>query len=446
LICIPALIQVFIKTNSATAFTRIITKKINSPTLVELACCFSSCILSIDDYLSILTVGNVMRSITDHVGIARAKLAYLIHTLSGVLVIMCPISSWVAAICVYLQQSGIDNTNPTALIYADPFLVYIESIPYMVYSLLTVFTVLIIVTKRLSFGPMAAYEKNNQIIQTSAQSEDSGSPWGLVIPLIILLGSTVVGILYCGGFYLFGGTHTLLEAFKSNTQIFLVLAVASIITLLFSLLQALYQRYITMRDVGPIIYSGFHLMRSILIMLFLISILSSFLKNDLATGQYLAAMIKNTATIEYVPAIMFLLSLTMALATGSSWGTFGLLLPIAVPMISSLCNLPALTNPTDIPLLYPVLGAIFSGAVCGDHISLFSETTIMAASCAHISPLVHFKTQLVYALPAIIGSFIAFCLMGVLYVYYIQALYWLSILSAFIVCITILIWLNKKYV
>lgn len=436
LVCIPSLIQLFIHTQSAAAFTQLITKKIRSKKIVELAACFSSCILSIDDYLSILTVGNVMRPIADHMGIARTKLAYLVHSLSGPLVILCPISSWVATICAYLQQSGIDNNDPKALLIGEPFYVYLQALPYIFYSLFTIFFVLFIVTTRTSFGSMQDYEQHaaqtndnqNPMLATNARSLD------LILPLLFLLTSTIIGILYGGNFYLFGGNNGLLEAFKSNPSIFLVLCYASILTLIFALVRSLHKRLISPSEVPAIIVSGFNLMSNVLTMLFLISILSSFLKNDLGTGSYLASLVSSYTTITLLPIIMFLLALVIALVTGSSWGTFGLLLPIAVPMLTTLFNVAPLTPADQVPLLYPVLGAIFSGALCGDHISLFSETTVMSAACTQIPTIVHFKTQLPYAIPVILGCLTAFGLIGYLQAH-ITINYWIPMAGALLVTV-----------
>jgi tetracycline resistance efflux pump len=438
LICIPALIQIFICTGSAHAFTRSITKKFSSPFHIELACCISSLLLSIDDYLSILVIGNVMRNTVDKMGIAREKLAYLIHTLSGTLVIMCPISSWVATICMYLQQSGISNTAHSALIFADPFFVYLDSIPYMLYSLLTIISVGTITTKRLSFGPMALYEKStvpHQPTAQTAQKMSEGNTLELLVPLGVLLTTTIMGILYMGEWHLLGGNNTLIEAFKNNTHIFSILATASMITLSSTLLYLLYKKQIHLHTIPNIIYSSFCLMKPVLTMLLLLALLSSYLRNELATGAYIASILGTTTTAVYLPVVIFIMALILAIVTGSSWSTFGLLLPIVIPMINTL---------GQVQLLYPILGAVFSGAVCGDHISLFSETTTMSAGCTEISPLVHVKTQLPYAFPAIIGSLVGFVAMGFLHMYPARISYWLPLGLATCTCIILLAWLQKK--
>jgi tetracycline resistance efflux pump len=448
LICIPALIQLFIVTNSAAAFTRFITRKIRSKKGIELACCAASSGLSIDDYLSILTVGNVMRSVTDHVGIARTKLAYLIHSFSGAIVILCPISSWVATIIVYLEQSGISTTDSSVLIFADPFMAYIGTIPYMAYSLLTILTVLTIIIGRISFGPMALYEKNFHPTQhniKSATQEQQGNALDLLLPLLLLLTTIIVGILYAGDFYLLGGHNSLIEAFKNSSSIFLILCIASSVTLIFALIRSVYKKEIGIHQIPMVISSGFQLMRTVLIMIFLISLLSSFLKNELHTGLYLAHIMSTAIMSSLLPVTMFLVALSIALATGSSWGTFGILLPIAVPLLSSISAVDPLTPLNEIPLLYPTLGAIFSGAVCGDHVSLFSETTGMSAASTEISPLVHFKTQLPYAIPVIISTGVCYLMMGFLYPYGITFAYWLPMLCSAAICLACIAFLQHYY-
>lgn len=447
LITVPSIVVLLNKGNGPLAFTRAITKKIRTKTGAQMACVYSSFALCIDDYLSILTNGHIMRSLTDHFGIPRVKLAFLIHALSGPVVILSPISSWVATITAYLSQAGIDNDlTEHILINADPFYMYLHCLPYIFYSLLTIAAILFIVKKQISYGPMHAYEQQSTPMPLvhPTHGTSKGSLWDLLLPLGCLLFSIFVGILYVGDFYLLGGHNSFLEAFKNNKQIFLVLAGAGSFSLMISFAFAYKRRIIHLNEIPSIIGAGFQLMKPAIIMVFLASILSLLLRNDLMTGQYLAHVCTNTLPLALLPAMFFILSLVTSIATGSSWGTFGLMLPIAVPMLTSMLQLAPQATPDAVTLLYPVLGAIFSGALCGDHISPFSETTVMSAASTQIEPMEHVYTQLPYALPVIAGTLGAFIASG----YLPTQSFWihngLCILIGIIICFILLFICNKN--
>lgn len=415
LITVPSLVILLNRGNGPEAFTQAVTQRVQTRRGAQNACILSSCILNIDDYLSILTTGHIMRALIDHFSIARVKLAYLIHALSGTIVILSPISSWVATITAYLQQAGISNEPGTqALIIADPFSVYLQTIWYIFYSIFTIITVIFIVQKNISFGPMHAFEQASaqQKVSIPKKTIPTGSLLELIVPLALLLITTVTGILYYGGYTAFGGTHSLLEAFTSNTEIFRILAFAGTFTLAISMFFNWLCSTISTRDIPHIIYDGYSLMKPAIIMVFLASILSLLLKNDLQTGHYLAQLCTKWLPYQLLPATFFVLSLAISLSTGSSWGTFGLMLPIAVPMLCSIFAITPGSTPDGVPLLYPVLGAIFSGGLCGDHISPFSETTVMSAVSAQVTPINHVKTQLPYALPVIVGVLVSFIFVG----------------------------------
>lgn len=450
LITIPALVELFIKTGASTAFTHTITKKIRSKRGIEFSSIISSLALSIDDYLSILTVGNVIRPLADHAGIPRVKLAYLVHALSGPLVILIPISSWIAPITAYLQQSGITGAlDPKSIIAADPFYVYLRTLPFIFYSLLTIIAVSLIVAKRISFGPMYEHEKNNKQItnihKQITESVSRGTLADLFIPIGTLFASIISGIAYFGDSTLFGGTRSVMEAFQHNTHIFLILCLSGTLSLSVGLVRALFKRMIGIVDIPKLLLSGVVLMHNSLIMLFLISILSGLLRTDLATGHYLAHIVTQGIAISFLPLILFFVSVLISIATGTSWGTFGLMLPITIPMLTSVFNVSNQLLPDDIPLMYAVLGAIFSGALCGDHISPFSETTAMSAVGTQTTPIEHVKTQLPYALPVIAGCVVAYTLCGFLYKASLWVFFTLPLTGGIVTCILLLYYSNRRF-
>lgn len=414
LIILPSLIDLFIQTGSATAFALMITKKIKSKQGIQLASVITSCALAIDDYLSIITTGHVIRSLTDQAGIPRIKLAYLIHALSGNVVILVCFSSWVATLTKYLKLAGVGKDH---LVTTEPFALYIQSIPFMAYPILTIISVLTIIYYKISFGPMKKEEDKN--IQFTAFTNDSTVPLAkasyLFSPLLLLFSLIIGSILYYGDCFIFGGQKSIFEAFTSNTNIFFILFFTSAITFLVTTFYYLYTKISSLTSIIKAVTHSFYLMRSVLLMIFLVAVFSSLLRTELETGIYFAHIAVNHITLPLMPAIFFILATTIAFSTGTSWGTFGLLLPIGIPMIAQMNHITTGTEALSIPLLCPTIGAIFSGALCGDHLSLFSETTAMSAAAVQVKPIDHFWTQLPYGIPVIIGSLVFFVLSGVLH-------------------------------
>jgi tetracycline resistance efflux pump len=446
LLIIGMIVALLNNTGGAIACAQSIIKKIRTKKAAEMSSVALSFLLSIDDYLSILTTGYVMQPLTDQFRISRLKLAFLVHSLAGVLVVLVPISSWAAFLTSQLDIVGINLAHTGATkIAADPFFVHLQSIPFIFYSLLMIGSVLFIIKTGISFGPMAQceLELNNQVSNEKnynpTQFEQTrGTTADLLVPLITLISSVLIGIAYTGGYYLFGGTNTLLQAFQSNNQTFFVMFMAGILTLVISSLFALIRNVTTFNQLPLIISGGFSLMLSPIIVVILASTLGTMLKTDLLTGNYLASLLIGKLSLTLLPVTFFLVSLIMTLFTGSAWGTFALMLSITIPMLISLLEIALPTTPTAMPILFPVLGAIFSGAICGDHISPISETTIMTATSTGTNPIEHAYTQFPYALPAIIGSIIGFLLTGFLMSYslWINAL--VSLGTGFVVCFGLL--------
>ena len=396
--------------------------------------------------MSILTTGHVIRSITDRFGIPREKIAFLIHSLAGSVVILVPISSWVAAITAQLSQAGVAPIGSKgAHIAADPFFIYLQTLPFMFYSFLIIGSVLFIVHKNISFGPMHACEQLAHKDSTIApQHEQSVSKLiDLAIPLATLLLGMIVGLLYAGEFYIFGGNRSLVEALKHNDNPFLGMFTVGAIALAIGILLAIKRGTYSVSKLPRTILDGTHLMLGAILMIFFSSTLATMLKGDVMTGQYLADTLIGSVSTMLLPALFFIVSLICALVTGSAWGTFSLMLSIAVPMVASLFGtLPV--APENAVLLLPVLGAIFSGAVCGDHISPISETTIMSAGSTDIQPFEHTYTQRPYALPAAICSLLAFVASGFLIQKSILLAIAAPLIGGLIVCCATLKMLSKS--
>lgn len=444
LICIPALITLLIKTNTAQEFAALFISWFKSKKSLSYATCFGSILLSIDDYFSILTIGNVFRPLFDAIGITRAKLAFFIHALSGPIVIMLPISSWVATITTFIYQSGVHtHASKDTLLIWDPFALYLQSIPFMLYSLLTLITVFFIIKKEISYGPMHKAEQSASpsliFADQNKNLNNQQKGYGLIYCFSFFFLSIIVGMLYQGDYWVLGGSLSFIEACNNQTNIFAVLCFASLITLALSLIYFIIKGKIKIQETPKIIIEGYTLMAPVLQMILLTSILSSFLKNDLKTGFYLGEYIQNFASIEYIPVGFFVIAFIIAISTGSSWTTFGVLLPLAIPIVTTVSTPEILFS-----LLNPTLGALFSGALCGDHISPFSETTIMSAHAAMILPQEHTKTQLPYAIPVILGCLNGFFAFGFSLYYSPIIQYGISFLISIITTISLLIILNQK--
>jgi Na+/H+ antiporter NhaC len=422
LILIASLISLYNHTGCINTFGHLITRKVKSSRTIQMSSLLLSCCLFIDDYLSILTTGFVMSPLMDRFGIPRLKLAFLVHALAGAVVILAPLSSWVGTIIGYLTQAGIDTqVSPNTLILADPFYIHLRTLPFMFYSFLIIASAWFIVRQRISYGPMHTYEETTKPTEPTPSSTHAqtkhGSVGDLIIPLLVLIGTMFGGILYTGKFFLLGGTNSFIEALKQSGQVFLIMFLSSALAFIIGIIRSLKRGTLVLSAIPRLIIEGALLMRMAIIMVFLAAILGALLKEDLLTGQYLAQLLIGSVPLALFPALFFITSLITSTATGSSWTTFALMLSVAVPMLTSFLNLPTPVNPSALPILFPILGAIFSGAVCGDHISPISETTTMTATSTGTTPLMHAYTQIFYALPACICTLIGFIVSGYLIAY-----------------------------
>jgi len=420
LIIIGFIIMLIFASGGICAFARHMKKRFSSKKAVESSSLVLSALVGIDDYLNSITVGHVIQPIAQRFGIARTKLAYLLHAMAGPLVVLVPISSWAAVITTNLDSSGIslETMNTTTKIVADPFYVYIKTIPFIFYSIFTIFSAWYIVHKKISYGPMKKDEKMAQkaaykTSQETIECNKSNSLYDILIPLSTLLFSVIIGILYTGGYWVLGGNQSLIGAFKNNTQNSLVLLLASLATMLVTILLGFARKKLSHFTVSKAIKDGILLMAPAIVMLIMANTLGNILRFDLFTGDYLAQSFIGALPIMLVPFIFFIITTITALLTGSSWGTIALMLAIAIPMITSMLTTPLPTQMINIPILLPTLGAILSGAVCGDQLSPLSETTIMVSTSAKTTPFAHFFTQIFYAIPALVASTIAFLLSGI---------------------------------
>lgn len=415
LVVISSLITLLTVTGAAAGCAQIIGKKMRTKRSVELSTIALSFLLSIDDYLSILTVGFVMKPIADRLAVARTKLAYIVHALAGPLVIIMPISTWAAAILVQLDNAGIQANAPHKIV-ADPLFVYLKTIPFIFYSMLVVVSVCCIVILRVGYGMIAKDERN----AVSVDENNDNIPQGhslveLLIPLVLFIGGVLIGILYVGNYHLFGGDNSFFDAFRENDKTFLIFFISGLVAFGFSVLLFVYKKMISLMQVPLFVYEGAVVMKSSIMMIALASILGTFLRLELQTGSYMAHLLLGVVSLWLIPVMLFVASLVITLTTGSAWGTFSLLIPITTQMLISLLQLTPPVALDQIPLLFPALGAVLSGAACGNHISPVADTTIMTATSTGIEPLEHARSQFDYVFPVIVGTLVSFMVVGLFY-------------------------------
>ena len=399
LVILGAMVCLMNRAGGSAAFGRWAGKHIRTRVGAELATILLGVLIFIDDYFNCLTVGSVMRPITDQHNVSRAKLAYLIDATAAPVCIIAPISSWAAAVSGFVPGE-------------DGMSVFVRAIPYNYYALLTIVMMVSMVLMRVEFSAMGIHESNalkGDLFTTAARpyagAEEDGkvNPRGkvmdLLIPIISLVICCVIGMIYTGGF--FDGTDFVTAFSQSDASVGLVLG--SFFGLVITVLLYLVRKVLSFRDCMACIPDGFKSMvPAILILTFAWTLKS--MTDSLGADEFVAEMVKSSASglVNMLPAIIFLVACFLAFATGTSWGTFGILIPIVVHVFEN--------TPGDLMIIS--ISACMAGAVCGDHCSPISDTTIMAsagAQCDHVS---HVSTQLPYAVVAAVVSFITYIFAG----------------------------------
>ena len=364
----------------------------------ELATILLGCLIFIDDYFNCLTVGSVMRPVTDKFKVSRAKLAYLIDATAAPICIIAPISSWAAAVTGFVEGE-------------DGFSIFVRAIPYNFYAILTIVMMIGMVLLRTEFGSMKFHEKNalkgdlyttpGRPYDTEKQPEVSvrGTVLDLLIPIISLIICCMVGMLYTGGFF---SGEDFVTAF-SQSDASLGLTMGSFFGLLITI--GLYQvrRVLKFSECMACIPEGFKSMVPAIMILSFAWTLKA-MTDSLGADVYVATVVASSARsfLNFLPAIIFVVGCFLAFATGTSWGTFGILIPIVVAVFEN-------SNPD---LMIISISACMAGAVCGDHCSPISDTTIMASAGAQCEHVNHVTTQLPYAVTAAVVSFVSYIIAG----------------------------------
>ena len=399
LILLGALVSMMNKAGGSAAFGRWATAHIKSRVGAQLATIALGVLIFIDDYFNCLTVGSVMRPVTDGHKISRAKLSYLIDATAAPVCIIAPISSWAAAVAGFANSAGAENG----------IALFIKAIPYNFYALLTIVMMIFLAVTGLDFGPMKKHEKNAKETgdlftsgtkQAIAEMEvnPKGRVCDLIVPIIILIVSCVIGMIYSGGFF---SGESFINAF-SNSDASVGLAYGAFVAIILTVIFYLLRRVLSFKSIMESLPEGFKAMVPAIMILACAWTLKA-MTDSLGAKIFISQLIEGSAAgfQALLPAIIFLIAVGLSFATGTSWGTFGILIPIVLSVFGA-----------GEPITIVAISACMAGAVCGDHCSPISDTTIMASAGAQCDHINHVSTQLPYALTVAGVSAVSYIIAG----------------------------------
>ena len=396
------------KSGGSAAYGKWAGSKIKTKKSAMLATTGLGVLIFVDDYFNCLTVGSVMRPVTDRYKVSRAKLAYIIDATAAPVCIIAPISSWAAAVNSYVP----DDAGITG------FQLFLSTIPYNLYAILTLVMVLFVITAGFDFGLMKVHERNaakGDLFTSGGEEFDqvkeeeisaNGKVIDLVLPVLVLIVSAIGAMIYTG---FLGGATDIVTAF-SGCDAETSLIFATMITVFFMLLLYLPRKVVTFKGFMDSFVEGFKMMiPAIAILIFAWSLkgmgdaleISTFVKNIVGS---------NTSASVILPAILFVVAVFLSFSTGTSWGTFAILVPIAIAMFPGSENL---------QMMIISVSAVLAGAVCGDHISPISDTTVMSSAGAQSNHINHVTTQMQYAAVVAVISFIGYIIAGFVHIWWV---------------------------
>ena len=398
LVMLGALVAMMNKAGGSAAFGRWATKHIKTRVGAQLATVALGVLIFVDDYFNCLTVGSVMRPVTDKQNISRAKLSYIIDSTAAPVCIIAPISSWAAAVSGFATDAGADSGMS----------LFIQAIPYNFYALLTIATLIFLAVSGLDYGPMKKHEvnaKNGDLFSVGVQESVEALPENprgrvcdLIVPVVFLVISCVVGMIYSGGFF---DGEDFITAF-SNSDASVGLMYGSFIAVIFAVIFFLCRRVLSFKSCMDAIPEGFKAMVPA-IMILTCAWTLKLMTDSIGANVFIADFIQHSAMglQKFLPAIIFLIAIGLSFSTGTSWGTFGILIPIVLSVFN---------QGGEIAII--AISACMAGAVCGDHCSPISDTTIMASAGGQCNHINHVSTQLPYALTVAGVSFVCYILAG----------------------------------
>ena len=419
------------KAGGSAAFGKWASKHIKTRIGAQISVMILGVLIFVDDYFNCLTVGSVMRPVTDRHKVSRAKLSYIIDATAAPVCIIAPISSWAAAVTSSVpEDSGING-----------FAVFLQTIPYNLYAILTLVMVLLVTVLRVDFGPMKKHEMNaiagdlfttpgrpyegneEEVINEKAHVLD------LILPVAVLIASCIVAMVYTGGF--FEGA-SFVDAFAaSDASVGLVLGGA--VTLVFTFIYYMMRDVLSFEEFAKCIPEGFQSMIAPILILTMAWTLSG-MTNLLGAKYFVADLVANSASAMqgFLPMIIFLVAAFLAFATGTSWGTFSILIPIVIGVFP------------EGQMMVISIASCLAGAVCGDHCSPISDTTIMASAGGHCEHVNHVVTQLPYVL--VVGSvcMVGYLLIGIFKVVGLDAIVWLTLPICIVLLCVVLFVIRTK--
>ncbi len=404
LVLLGALVAMMNKTGGSAAFGRWAAKHIKTTLGAQLATIALGVLIFIDDYFNCLTVGSVMRPVTDKKKISREKLSYLIDATAAPVCIIAPISSWAAAVAGFAKGAGV----------ASGMSLFVRAIPYNFYAILTIVMMIFIAVSRFDYGPMKKFEAKARMGKAieeldakkfdEIKENDKGKVVDLIIPVVFLIITCVIGMIYSGGFFTQGeeGYRSFITAF-SNSDASVGLVYGSFITIIFAVIYFLCRRVISFKDCMEAIPEGLKAMTPAILILVCAWTLKA-MTDSLGAKIFISQLVEGSASSfqMFLPAIIFAIAVALSFSTGTSWGTFGILIPIVLSVFSG----------ADGNITIIAISACMAGAVCGDHCSPISDTTIMASAGAECNHINHVSTQLPYALTVAGVSFVTYIIAG----------------------------------
>ena len=404
LVLLGAIVAMMNKAGGSAAFGRWTEKHIKSRIGAQLATVLLGIMIFVDDYFNCLTVGSVMRPVSDKHKVSRSKLAYLIDATAAPVCIIAPISSWAAAVAGFAKGTGA----------ASGMSLFISAIPYNFYAILTIVMMLFLAVSNMDYGPMKKHEINamngdiftsgREDVQGEAEDNPKGRVCDLIVPVIFLIIVCVIGMIYSGGFFTAGedGYHNFITAF-SNSDASVGLMYGSFAAVIFTVIFYLCRRVISFKQCMESIPDGFKAMVPAIMILVCAWTLKA-MTDSLGAKIFISRLVEGSAGAfqSFLPAIVFLIAVGLSFATGTSWGTFGILIPIVLSVF----------GPEDGNITIIAVSACMAGAVCGDHCSPISDTTIMASAGAQCNHINHVSTQLPYALTVAAVSCVNYVIAG----------------------------------
>lgn len=431
LVMLGILVALLNKAGGSAAFGEWTTKHIKTRVGAQIAVIALGIMIFVDDYFNCLTVGSVMRPVTDRHQVSRAKLAYIIDATAAPVCIIAPISSWAAAVTSSVpEEAGING-----------FSVFIQTIPYNLYAILTLCMLLAVTILKVDFGPMKKHEMNafkGDLFTTpgspyesdeEAISNDKAHVMDLVLPVAVLIVSCIVAMIYTGGF--FDGA-SFVDAFAdSDASVGLVLGGS--VALVFTFIYFMMRDVLSFKEFTDCIPEGFKAMVAPILILSMAWTLSG-MTNLLGAKIFVAELVAGSALSMqgFLPMIIFLVAAFLAFATGTSWGTFSILIPIVIGVFP------------EGQMMVISIASCLAGAVCGDHCSPISDTTIMASAGAHCEHVNHVSTQLPYVLLVAVVCMVGYFLIGVFRAVGLASIAWLALPICIIILLAILLIIRAK--